>query len=166
MPGFGPVLAGEFLGATGGDLTVFQTADRFASVAGLSALKSCPASRGYYDRKRTEGKTHIRARHSLAQRRLNVLWARLRDGTTYIPGRLRHRVSEMGSFRARIRLFVGFHGKTARCGRTSIRFDASVRCAGLCDFGRLLLPDTGRNRLMRSSSLGQRCRSCWTRCRS
>lgn len=36
MPGFGPVLAAEFLGATGGDLTVFQTADRFAGVAGLA----------------------------------------------------------------------------------------------------------------------------------
>jgi transposase len=116
MPGFGPVLAAEFLGATGGDLTVFETADRFAGVAGLapaprdsgritgnhhrprrydrrllrvfylsslSALKSCPASRTYYDRKRTEGKTHIQAMLSLARRRLNVLWAMLRDGTTY-----------------------------------------------------------------------------------
>jgi transposase len=106
MPGFGPVLAAEFLGATGGDLTVFETADRFAGVAGLapaprdsgrisgnhhrprrydrrllrvfylsglSALRSCPASRGYYDRKRTEGKTHIQAMLSLARRRLNVL---------------------------------------------------------------------------------------------
>jgi hypothetical protein len=104
------------LGATGGDLAVFQTADRFAGVAGLapaardsgritgnhhrprrydrrllrvfylsglSALKSCPASRTYYDRKRTEGKTHIQAMLSLARRRLNVLWAMLRDGTTY-----------------------------------------------------------------------------------
>lgn len=118
MPGFGPVLAAEFLGATGGDLTVFETADRFAGVAGLapaprdsgritgnhhrprrydrrllrvfylsglSALKSCPASRTYYDRKRTEGKTHIQAMLSLARRRLNVLWAMLRDGTTYTP---------------------------------------------------------------------------------
>ncbi|WP_444964488.1 IS110 family transposase [Pseudarthrobacter siccitolerans] len=118
MPGFGPVLAAEFLGATGGDLTVFETADRFAGVAGLapaprdsgritgnhhrprrydrrllrvfylsslSALKSCPASRGYYDRKRTEGKTHIQAMLSLARRRLNVLWAMLRDGATYTP---------------------------------------------------------------------------------
>jgi transposase len=118
MPGFGPVLAAEFLGATGGDLTVFETADRFAGVAGLapaprdsgritgnhhrprrydrrllrvfylsglSALKSCPASRIYYDRKRTEGKTHIQAMLSLARRRLNVLWAMLRDGTTYTP---------------------------------------------------------------------------------
>ncbi|AOT05301.1 transposase [Arthrobacter sp. U41] len=118
MPGFGPVLAAEFLGATGGDLEVFETADRFAGVAGLapaprdsgritgnhhrprrydrrllrvfylsglSALKSCPASRTYYDRKRGEGKTHIQAMLSLARRRLNVLWAMLRDGTTYAP---------------------------------------------------------------------------------
>ncbi|MEO3933033.1 IS110 family transposase [Micrococcaceae bacterium Sec7.4] len=118
MPGFGPVLAAEFLGATGGDLTVFQSADRFAGVAGLApaprdsgritgnyhrprrydrrllrvfylsgllALKSCPASRTYYDRKRTEGKTHIQAMLSLARRRRNVLWAMLRDGTTYTP---------------------------------------------------------------------------------
>jgi len=118
MPGFGPVLAAEFLGATGGDLTVFETADRFAGVAGLapaprdsgritgnhhrprrydrrllrvfylsglSALKSCPASRAYYDRKRADGKTHIQAMLSLARRRLNVLWAMLRDGTTYTP---------------------------------------------------------------------------------
>lgn len=118
MPGFGPVLAAEFLGATGGDLSVFLSADRFAGVvglapaprdsgrisgnhhrprrydrrllrvfylSGLSALKSCPASRGHYDRKRVEGKPHIQAMLSLARRRLNVLWAMLRDGTTYIP---------------------------------------------------------------------------------
>lgn len=118
MPGFGPVLAAEFLGATGGDLTVFQSADRFAGVVGLApaprdsgrisrnhhrprrydrrllrvfylsglkALKSCHASRIYYDRKRTEGKTHIQAMLSLARRRLNVLWAMFRDGTTPLP---------------------------------------------------------------------------------
>lgn len=38
MPGFGPVLAAEFLGTTGGDLTVFETADRFAGVAGLAPV--------------------------------------------------------------------------------------------------------------------------------
>jgi transposase len=38
MPGFGPVLAAEFLGATGGDLTVFQSAGRFAGVAGLAPV--------------------------------------------------------------------------------------------------------------------------------
>ena len=36
LPGFGPVLAAEFLGATGGDRTVFETADRFAGVAGFA----------------------------------------------------------------------------------------------------------------------------------
>lgn len=118
MPGFGPVLAAEFLGATGGDLSVFQSAHRFAGVVGLapaprdsgrisgnhhrprrsgrrllrvfyisalSALKLCSASRGYYDRKRAEGKSHIQAMLSLALRRLNVLWAMLRDGTKYTP---------------------------------------------------------------------------------
>lgn len=108
MPGFGPVLAAELLGATGGDLSVFESADRFAGVvglapapwgsgrisgnhhrprrydrrllrvfylSGLSALKSCPASRGCYDRKRVEGKSHIQVALSLARRRLNVLWA-------------------------------------------------------------------------------------------
>ncbi len=42
MPGFGPVLAAEFLGATGGDLTVFQTADRFAGVVGLAPAPVTP----------------------------------------------------------------------------------------------------------------------------
>jgi transposase len=89
MPDFGPVLTAEFLGATGWDLTVFQSVDRFAGLAGLapaprdsgrisgnnhpprrydrrllpvfylsglSALKSCPASRGHYDGKRGKEK--------------------------------------------------------------------------------------------------------------
>jgi len=43
-----------------------------------------PASRTYYDRKRAEGKTHTQTMLSLARRRLNLLWAVLRDGTTYI----------------------------------------------------------------------------------
>lgn len=49
------------------------------------ALKSCPASRTYYDRKRTEGETRIQAMLAQARRRLNVLWVMLRDGTTYTP---------------------------------------------------------------------------------
>jgi hypothetical protein len=51
----------------------------------LSALKSCPASQANYDRKRGEGKTLIQAMLSLARRRLNVLRAMLRDGTTFAP---------------------------------------------------------------------------------
>lgn len=48
-------------------------------------MKSCPAFRTYYDLKRAEGKSHIQAMLSLARRRLSVLWAMLRDGTTYTP---------------------------------------------------------------------------------
>jgi transposase len=116
MPGFGPVLGAEFIAATGGDMTLFGSADRLAGVAGLapaprdsgringnlhrprrydrrllrafylSALTSirwCPASRAYYDRKRAEGKRHVQAVIALARRRLNVLWAMLRDGARY-----------------------------------------------------------------------------------
>jgi hypothetical protein len=46
-----------------------------------SALKmlSQPESRAYYDKKRKEGKHHV----ALARRRVNVLFAMLRDGTFY-----------------------------------------------------------------------------------
>ena len=38
---------------------------------------------GLYDRKRAEGKRHIQALIALARRRVNVLWAMLRDGITF-----------------------------------------------------------------------------------
>jgi transposase len=40
-------------------------------------------SRSYYRRKRSEGKGHTQAVIALARRRVNVLWAMLRDGTYY-----------------------------------------------------------------------------------
>lgn len=116
MPGFGTLLASEFLAATGGDITAYDSAARLAGVAGLapvprdsgrisgnfhrpkrydrqllnafylaaqSAARYCPQSRTYYQRKRTEGKNHKQAVLSLARRRLNVLWAMLRDNTLY-----------------------------------------------------------------------------------
>ena len=116
VPGFGPILAADFIANTGGDMTAFQTADRLASVAGLapaprdsgrisgnlhrpkrynrrllrtcylaalSSLKNSPASRVFYDRKRREGKTHTQALIALARRRMNVIWALLRDHTIY-----------------------------------------------------------------------------------
>jgi len=119
MPGFGVILGAEFLAATGGDMTAFDSADRLAGVSGLAPvprdsgrvngnlkrprrydrrlLRACylsalvsirtdPASRTYYDRKRAEGKRHPQAVLALARRRLNVLWAMLRDGTLYQPG--------------------------------------------------------------------------------
>ncbi len=42
-----------------------------------------PASRTYYDRCRTRGKTHTQALLRLARQRISVLFAMLRDGTFY-----------------------------------------------------------------------------------
>jgi len=56
---------------------------RTCYLAALSSLKNSPASRAYYDRKRREGKNHKQALLALARRRINVLWAMLRDHTLY-----------------------------------------------------------------------------------
>ena len=52
-------------------------------LAAQVSLRCCPASRAFYDRKRSEGKGHKQAVLALARRRLNVLWAMLRDGVCY-----------------------------------------------------------------------------------
>jgi hypothetical protein len=49
----------------------------------LASLKSCPASKAYYQRKRSEGKGHEQALLALARRRVNVLWAVIRDRECY-----------------------------------------------------------------------------------
>ncbi|UUU37625.1 IS110 family transposase [Streptomyces sp. NBC_00162] len=49
------------------------------------ASLSQPDSRAYYDRKRREGKHHVAALVCLARRRIDVLFAMLRDGTFYQP---------------------------------------------------------------------------------
>ncbi|MDV6271757.1 IS110 family RNA-guided transposase [Rhodococcus globerulus] len=56
---------------------------RTCYLAALSSLKNSPASRTFYDRKRKEGKSHKQALIALARRRINVIWAMLRDHTTY-----------------------------------------------------------------------------------
>jgi transposase len=56
---------------------------RTCYLAALSSLKNSPASRTYYDRKRSEGKSHKQALIALARRRINVLWAMLRDHAVY-----------------------------------------------------------------------------------
>jgi transposase len=43
------------------------------------AATHCPESKAFYQRKRAEGKTHKQAVLALARRRLNVLWALIRD---------------------------------------------------------------------------------------
>jgi transposase len=52
---------------------------RMFYLSALASLRFCPLSRGFYDRKRTEGKGHKQALLALARRRLNVLWAMIRD---------------------------------------------------------------------------------------
>jgi transposase len=49
----------------------------------FASLRSSPHSRAFYDRKRGEGKKHTQALIALARRRVNVLWAMLRDGSTF-----------------------------------------------------------------------------------
>lgn len=49
----------------------------------FASLRSSKDSRTFYDRKRREGKKHTQALIALARRRVNVLWAMLRDGTTF-----------------------------------------------------------------------------------
>jgi transposase len=58
---------------------------RACYLAAQIAIRTDPASRTYYDRKRSEGKTHTQAVLALARRRLSVLWAMLRDHAVYQP---------------------------------------------------------------------------------
>ena len=58
---------------------------RACYLSALASIRTDPASRTYYDRKRAEGKRHTQAVLALARRRLNVLWAMLRDHAIYQP---------------------------------------------------------------------------------
>jgi len=49
----------------------------------FASLRGSPHSRAFYDRNRREGKKHTQALIALARRRVNVLWAMLRDETTF-----------------------------------------------------------------------------------
>jgi transposase len=60
-----------------------KTLKRVFYQSAFASLRSAPESRAFYDRKRAEGKRHTQALIALARRRVNVLWAMLRDGTTY-----------------------------------------------------------------------------------
>lgn len=56
-------------------------------MAAFTALRECPTSRAYYEKKRAEGKPHRQAMLALARRRVDVLWALVRDGKTFTrPG--------------------------------------------------------------------------------
>jgi transposase len=49
----------------------------------LVSVRCDPNSRRFYDRKRAEGKRHVQAVLALARRRVNVLWALIRDRRRY-----------------------------------------------------------------------------------
>jgi len=51
-------------------------------LSSMASLRGCPASRIYYARKRAAGKTHTQALLALSRRRVNVLWAMIRDGAS------------------------------------------------------------------------------------
>ncbi|NEA72585.1 IS110 family transposase [Streptomyces sp. So13.3] len=51
----------------------------------LFSIRHSEESRRFYDRKRAEGKRHTQAVLALARRRVNVIWALLRDGRCYCP---------------------------------------------------------------------------------
>jgi transposase len=56
---------------------------RVLYTSALFSIRRSEESRRFYDRKRAEGKRHTQAVLALARRRVNVLWALLRDGRTY-----------------------------------------------------------------------------------
>jgi transposase len=58
---------------------------RACYLSAQAAARSDPLSRTYYQRKRSEGKHHNHAILALARRRLNVIWAMIRDNTVYQP---------------------------------------------------------------------------------
>ncbi len=60
-----------------------KTLKRVFYQSAFASLRSAPESRAFYDRKRREGKRHTQALIALARRRVNVVWAMLRDGTTF-----------------------------------------------------------------------------------
>jgi len=51
----------------------------------MISIRTCPESRAFYERKRAEGKKHTQAVLALGRRRVNVLWALLRDDRPYQP---------------------------------------------------------------------------------
>lgn len=58
---------------------------RVMYMSALTAIRCDPVSRAYYQRKRDEGKRHIPATICLARRRVNVLYALIRDNRTWQP---------------------------------------------------------------------------------
>ncbi|WP_329359925.1 transposase [Streptomyces sp. NBC_01483] len=68
--------------ATGGE----KSLDRAFHQAAFRSIRRDPTSRAFYDRKRADGKRRHQALIALARRKVNALYAILRDRRPYEPG--------------------------------------------------------------------------------
>ncbi|MFE4578552.1 IS110 family RNA-guided transposase [Streptomyces chartreusis] len=64
-------------------LAYHRRLQRVFYTSALVSIRCDPNSRMFYDRKRAEGKKHVQAVLALARRRVNVLWALIRDRRCY-----------------------------------------------------------------------------------
>ena len=78
-----PVTPGRVVGNLHRPQRYHRGLQRVFYTSALISIRCCPESRAFYDRKRAEGKRHTQAVLALARRRVNVLWALLRDQRCY-----------------------------------------------------------------------------------
>lgn len=71
-----------------------RSLNRVFYYSAMISIATCQESRRFYDRKRAEGKKHTQAVLALARRRVNVLWALIRDKRTYQARAPRHAIAE------------------------------------------------------------------------
>lgn len=71
-----------------------RSLNRVFYYSAMISIATCEESRRFYDRKRAEGKKHTQAVLALARRRVNVLWALIRDKRTYQAAPSRHAPAE------------------------------------------------------------------------
>jgi transposase len=64
-------------------LVYHRRLQRVFYTSALVSVRYDPNSRKFYDRKRAEGKKHVQAVLALARRRVNVIWALIRDRRCY-----------------------------------------------------------------------------------
>jgi transposase len=74
-----------------------RTLNHMFYYSAMISIATCEESRRFYDRKRAEGKKHTQAVLALARRRVNVLWALIRDKRTYQAAPPRHASKEQAA---------------------------------------------------------------------
>jgi transposase len=75
--------SGKVSGKLHRPITYHRRLQRVFYTSALVSVRYYPNSRRFYDRKRAEGKKHVQAVLALARRRVNVLWAPIRDRRCY-----------------------------------------------------------------------------------